>query len=64
MERSPLTPPSIDPAVVNWLEKVFPNRAPRIQMSEKEVWFTAGQAHVVEFLREHLKRQSENLLGN
>ena len=64
MDKSPLTPPPIDHATVDWLERVFPNRAPRIQMSEKEVWFTAGQAHVVEFLREQVKRQSENLLGN
>jgi hypothetical protein len=57
-------PPIVDPKVVDWLERAFPNCVPSLNLSDREVWFKAGQVSVVSHLRELVKRQSENILTN
>ena len=56
--------PPIDERLVAALEAKFPDQAPSIQMSEKEVWFAAGRADVVRWLALKLEEQNQqNLEG-
>lgn len=41
------------------LAQQFPDRAPDLQWTEKEVWFRSGQASVVRFLIARLQEQYE-----
>jgi len=58
MER---TFPAVSPALVEALEELFPDRCPKLHASDREVWYHAGEAHVVEFLRMKLEEQKENI---
>lgn len=57
-------PPHIDPAVVAYLQRLFPDRSPTLTMAEKEVWYAAGSAAVTRHLLHLLKQQQENILEN
>lgn len=56
-------PPIIDPKVVEHLERLFPNAVPTLNLTDREVWYRAGQVSVVSHLKELVKRQSENILN-
>jgi hypothetical protein len=43
--------PSIDDRLVAELAKKFPDQAPSLDLSDKEVWFRAGQVSVVRYLK-------------
>ena len=43
--------PSIDDRLVTELAKKFPDQAPSLDLSDKEVWFRAGQVSVVRYLK-------------
>lgn len=58
MEPLPLIPNNIVVA----LGEMFPNQCPRIEDSERMVWFRAGQRSVVDVLIEHHKRQNDSIL--
>lgn len=51
-------PVSVDDAV-SMLDQVFPELSARLEWSEKEIWFRAGQRSVVNWLLE-LKRREED----
>ncbi len=51
-------PVSVDDAVA-MLDQVFPELSARLEWSEKEIWFRAGQRSVVNWLLE-LKRREED----
>lgn len=51
--------PPIPERLVNVLAQQFPDRAPDLQWTEKEVWFRSGQASVVRFLIARLQEQYE-----
>jgi len=51
--------PPIDKQIVDYLEEVYPDRAPDISMEEKLIWFTAGQVAVVRHLKDQYKLQEE-----
>ena len=56
--------PPIDERLVAALGAKFPDQAPSLQMSEKEVWFEAGRADVVRWLALKLEEQNQqNLEG-
>lgn len=56
--------PPIDERLIAALGAKFPDKAPDIQMSEKEVWFNAGRADVVRWLALKLEEQNQqNLEG-
>jgi hypothetical protein len=44
--------------LVEELAKKFPDQAPDLDLSEKEVWFRAGQVSVVRFLQRLAAEQS------
>ena len=50
--------PPIDERLIAALGAKFPDQAPDIQMSEKEVWFNAGRADVVRWLALKLEEQT------
>ena len=51
--------PPIDKQIVDYLEEVYPDRAPDISMEERLIWFTAGQVSVVRHLKDQFKLQEE-----
>jgi len=56
--------PPIDEQLVAALGAKFPDQAPSLQMTEKEVWFDAGRADVVRWLALKLEEQNQqNLEG-
>jgi len=55
-------PPFIDPEIIKYLEKVFPDVMPKYDLSNDEKCFKAGQVDVVRRLKSISKSQSENLL--
>jgi hypothetical protein len=57
-DRFPFVPEDI----VAELERRFPDKAPRIDDSERKVWTKVGNVEVVRFLRDRLERQREGAL--
>jgi len=56
--------PAIDERLVAALATKFPSQSPALDTPERQVWFDAGAAHVVEWLALKLKEQNEmNLEG-
>jgi hypothetical protein len=51
--------PPISERLVSALAQKFPDRAPDLQWTEKEVWFRSGQASVVRFLITAMQEQFE-----
>ena len=51
--------PNLSEKMVEALEKLFPNKCPKLELTDREVWFKAGQASVAEFLRAEFKRQCD-----
>lgn len=59
MEQDTLPIPS---ALVKYLERIYPDRCPDSDMTEREIWMAAGQAELVRGLRIRLDEQEENVL--
>ena len=51
--------PPINKEWVEELEKLFPDKAPDLSLTEKEVFFKSGQVSVVRFLKEQFLRQND-----
>ena len=51
--------PPISGRLVSALAQQFPDRAPDLQWTEKEVWFRSGQASVVRYLIAVMQEQFE-----
>jgi len=56
--------PVIDEPLLDYLERMFPDRCPNIESDTKEVWFKAGAASVCRHLRAVHEQQNENVLEN
>jgi hypothetical protein len=52
----------IPEALLKELEQRFPDCAPDLKWTDREVWFKAGQASVCSFLREQRQQQQETLV--
>lgn len=52
--------PPVDPALVEWLSQVYPDRHPDGSESERHVLIKAGAIQVVRLLRQELERQTRN----
>ena len=46
------------------LDQIFPNRHPDLSLSDREIWYRAGQRYVVDYLIEQQSRQKETMLTN
>ena len=55
--------PVITDELIDALSQVFPNRHPDLSLSDREVWYRAGQRYVVDFLIEQQARQKETMLN-
>jgi hypothetical protein len=63
MSDEPRTP-YIEPAVAEWLERLFPNRCPSEDDSDRQIWQAVGAQRVVQKVRAVMKQQQENVLAN
>jgi uncharacterized protein YgbK (DUF1537 family) len=55
--------PTIPNALVEALDEMFPVQCPRLDDTDRMIWFRAGQRAVVDFLIERHKQQNETILG-
>ena len=51
--------PTIDEQIIEYLDEVYPDKAPDISMEEKLIWINAGQVAVVRHLKDQFKLQEE-----
>jgi hypothetical protein len=54
--------PQIDKTLLDYLEKLYPDKYPNLDTPDKEVWFKAGQVSVLRFLKNKFEEQNENIL--
>ena len=54
--------PPITDELINGLDSVFPQRHPDLSLSDREIWYKAGQRYVVDFLIEQQLRQKETMI--
>lgn len=62
MDEHHHTPPAIDKSLLDWLDKVLPERSPNPHDTEREIWMKAGERRLINMLHGHLADQQNNLL--
>lgn len=55
--------PPIDKALVEALDKLFPNKSADINWAERFVWYKSGQVSVVNFLKAKFEEQNETIIN-
>ena len=60
----PLPFPVLSDELIRALDSHYPQRHPDLSLSDREIWYRAGQRAVVDFLIEQQVRQRENMLTN
>ena len=58
------TLPLITDDLIQGLNNLYPQRHPDLSLSDREIWYRAGQRSVVDYLIEQQKRQRETMLNN
>lgn len=58
------TLPVISDDLIQGLDNLYPQRHPDLSLSDREIWYRAGQRSVVDYLIEQQKRQRETMLNN
>jgi hypothetical protein len=53
------TVPYIDKDIVEYLDKMFPNKVPDVSLTDRQIWMKVGNVEVVSFLQRLLKEQEE-----
>ena len=56
--------PAIDAALLEYLDRVFPNECPDISTPDRHVWAAVGQRTVVDHLKSLHAQQLKDALGN
>lgn len=56
--------PEIPQEIVDWLDRRFPLVSPRLDESEREIFYRVGQRAVVDHLMSLRREQGDNLLSN
>jgi hypothetical protein len=54
--------PPISKALVDWLNRLFPDRCPNVNMSDRDIWIAAGRADVVRKLAHEHNQQATRVL--
>ena len=54
--------PYVDKELIEWLEKIYPDRTPSIEMTGREIWVQRGNVNVVLKLRDLYEEQIKNSL--
>ena len=55
--------PPITNELIAGLDAAFPQRHPDLSLSDREIWYKAGQRFVVDYLIEQQKRQQEAMIN-
>ena len=55
--------PPISKALMTELERRCPEKCPDIGMTDREIWFYAGQRQIVRLIVDAYKEQNENILN-
>jgi len=55
--------PNIDKVLVDYLDRMYPDVSPDINISEREIFFRRGAVDVVRTLRRIYSEQNEDILG-
>jgi hypothetical protein len=58
----PRDTPQIPLEIVEWAERLFPDRCPSLEDPDRKVWYLAGQASVARKLRQEYEAQTPRLL--
>ena len=58
------TLPLITDDLLQGLDNLYPQRHPDLSLSDREIWYRAGQRSVVDYLIEQQKGQRETMLNN
>lgn len=56
--------PVIPKALIEYLERLYPDRTPDLTDSDRMVWYNAGRVSVVRKLRAEYEKQNANILEN
>ena len=56
--------PFVEDGLLQSLERLFPDIAPELNQTDREIWVNRGAAGVVRHLRLLHKLQRENILGD
>jgi hypothetical protein len=56
--------PVITDDLIQGLDNLYPQRHPDLSLSDREIWYRAGQRSVVDYLIEQQKRQRQTMLDN
>ena len=51
--------PYISPELLKVLLETFPLQAPQLSQTEKDLWWSGGQQHIMSFLKDRFKDQEE-----
>lgn len=54
--RQEAKPPSVPLELLTWLERVYPDKAPEPDLSDRDIWIKVGQVQVVRNLRRHYEK--------
>ena len=54
--------PPISKALVTWLDRLFPDRCPNVNMTDRDIWMAAGAAGVVRKLAHEHNEQATRAL--
>lgn len=57
------TLPVITDDLIQGLDNLYPQRHPDLSLSDREIWYKAGQRFVVDYLIEQQKRQQEAMIN-
>jgi hypothetical protein len=55
--------PILEVELINYLDELYPDKAPDLSMDEKLIWFRAGQVSVVRHLKDQYNLQEETKYG-
>lgn len=56
--------PAVSKELLAFLDRVFPDRCPTLDMSDRQIWMAAGASNVVRCLRKAYEEQSNRVLEN
>ena len=54
--------PVITDDLIQGLDNLYPQRHPDLSLSDREIWYKAGQRFVVDYLIEQQRRQQDTML--
>lgn len=55
--------PYVERTFLEYLERLYPDKAPEVHETDREIWLNRGAVGVVRHLRRLYQEQTENMLG-